>query len=70
MIDLSKLTNRTKFRIEKELGFDPKTNSFETKWCVYADDECLFKGNSEHEALMMYQKIKNSYRLWPSNNRR
>ena len=30
MIDLSKLTNRTKFRIEKELGFDPKTNSFET----------------------------------------
>jgi len=68
MIDLSKLTNKTKFRIGKELGFDPKTNSFETKWCVYADDECLFRADSEDDALRMYSKIKNSYRLWPSNN--
>jgi len=68
MINLSNLTNRTNFRITKELGFDPETNNFESKWCVYADSECLFKADSEADALRMLSKIKNSYKLWPSNN--
>jgi hypothetical protein len=50
-----------KFKIERETRWDASKMDIVTKYFVWAGTQCLALVHTEEEAIVMYDKIKNSY---------
>lgn len=50
-----------KFKIEKEVKWDATSMAMETKYFVWAGNNCLALKRTEEEALEAYEAIKKSY---------
>lgn len=51
-----------KFKIEKEVKWDSTTMKMETKYFVWAGNNCLALKNTEEEALEAYEAIKANFK--------
>jgi hypothetical protein len=50
-----------RFKIEKETRWDASKMDIVTKYYIWAGSQCLALVDTEEEAIVMYDKIKNSY---------
>ena len=55
------MNNYMRFKIEKETRWDASKMDIVTKYYIWAGSQCLALVDTEEEAIVMYDKIKNSY---------